>query len=103
MHPIIDPTVEQISPDPPPWEGRAILRQQWSELAYFHWPYEPAAVQRLLPAGLRVDTWIDGAEIDQTLIETAGLPTPEGAPHGRYSPGVDVRIAWYEKIGVSPR
>ena len=255
MHPIIDPTVEQISPDPPPWEGRAILRQQWSELAYFHWPYEPAAVQRLLPAGLRVDTFdgaawvglipfemrnvqfgptppmrrlgtfievnvrtyvidargrravwffsldvprsavvavarsifglpycwaharhtvdgdrhhyqtqrrwpadeparadirfrvttrldnteiaaldnflcarwamvaerrqqlsygrvhhpqwplhrIDGAEIDQTLIEAAGLPTPEGAPHGRYSPGVDVRIAWYEKIGVSPR
>lgn len=252
MQPIIHRSVEQISPYPPPWDRRAVLRQSWSELAYFHWPYEPAAVQRLLPAGLRVDTFdgaawvglipfemrnvqfgrtppmrrlgtfvevnvrtyvidtlgrravwffsldvprsaavvvarsvfglpycwthaehtvdgdrhhyqtqrrwpagsqagadirfrvaaqladsetgaldhflyarwamvarrrqqlsygrvdhprwpllgVDGVEIDQTLIEAAGLPTPDGAPHAHYSPGVDVRIAWYEKIAT---
>ena len=252
MEPITDRSVEQVSPDPPPWDRRAVLRQRWSELAYFHWPYEPAAVQRLLPAGVRVDTFdgaawvglipfemrdvqfgrmppmrrlgtfieinvrtyvidalgrravwffsldiprsaavvvarsvfgppycwahaehsivgdrhhyrtqrrwpageqagadigfrvaaqladnetgaldhflyarwamvaerrrrlsygrvdhprwplhrVDGVEIDQTLIEAAGLPTPDGAPHARYSPGVDVRIAWYEKIAT---
>ena len=245
-----DTHAEPVSPDPPPWEVRTVLRQRWSELAYFHWPYEPAAVQRLLPAGLRVDTFdgaawvglipfemrdvqfgrtppmrrlgsfievnvrtyvvdalgrravwffsldvprmpvvavarsvfglpycwahaehtangdrhhyrtqrrwpadehacadirfavaarladsevsaldnflcarwamvaerrkqlsygrvdhlrwplhrVEGVEIDQTLIEAAGLPTPDGAPHARYSPGVDVRIGWYERI-----
>lgn len=252
MQPIIHRGVEQISPGPPPWDRRAVLRQRWSELAYFHWPYEPAAVQRLLPAGVRVDTFdgaawvglipfemrnvqfgrtppmrrlgtfvevnvrtyvvdtlgrravwffsldvprlaavavarsvfglpyfwahaehsidgdrhlyqtqrrwstggpasadirfrvaaqladsetgaldhflyarwgmvaerrqqlsygrvdhpqwplhrVDGVEIDQTLVEAAGLPTPDGAPHAHYSPGVDVRIAWYEKIAT---
>ena len=251
--PVIYRGVEQVSPDPPPWDRRAVLRQRWSELAYFHWPYEPAAVQRLLPAGLRVDTFdgvawvglipfemrdvqfgrtppmrrlgtfievnvrtyvidvlgrravwffsldvprsaavavarsifglpycwahaehtvegdrhhyrtrrrwpadeqgdadirfrvgarlvdsetqgldnflcarwamvaerrrelwhgrvdhpqwplhrVDAVEIDQTLLEAAGLSTPEGAPHARYSPGVDVRIAWFEKIARS--
>ena len=49
--------LEQISADPPPWERRAVLQQRWSELAYFHWPYEPGTVQRLLPAGVRVDTF----------------------------------------------
>ena len=41
---------------------------------------------------------VTDVEIDQTLVEAAGLPTPEGVPHARYSPGVDVRIAWYERI-----
>lgn len=52
--------LEPISPDPPEWTHRAVLRQRWCELAYFHWPYEPSVVQRLLPGGLRVDTF-DGS------------------------------------------
>ena len=44
--------LEQISPAPPPWAGRAVLRQRWTELAYFHWPYDPEVVQRLLPDGV---------------------------------------------------
>ncbi len=252
VQPITHCSVEQVSPDPPPWDRRAVLRQRWNELAYFHWPYEPATVQRLLPPGMRVDTFdgaawvglipfemrdvqfgrsppmrrlgtfievnvrtyvtdglgrrsvwffsldvprsaavavarsvfglpycwahaehsvdgdrhryqtqrrwpageqagadirfrvaaripdnetcaldhflyarwamvaqrrqqlsygrvdhprwplhgVDAVEIDQTLIEAAGLPTPDGTPHAHYSPGVDVRIAWYEKIAT---
>ena len=49
--------IEPILPDPPPLPGRPVLRQRWAELAYFHWPYEPAAVERLLPGGVRVDTF----------------------------------------------
>ncbi|MEO5899805.1 MAG: DUF2071 domain-containing protein [Ilumatobacteraceae bacterium] len=246
----IERHLERISPVPPTWDRRALLRQRWTELAYFHWPYEPTAVQRLLPAGVHVDTFggaawvglipfemrdvqlgptppmrrlgtfietnirtyvtdalgrravwffsldvprssvvlmaragfglpyrwahadhtvdgdrhhyrtqrrgptdglvgadirfrvaerladsapgglddflcarwaliaqrrrqlwygrvdhprwplhrVEGVEIDQTLIEAAGLPTPDGVPHARYSPGVDVRIARYENI-----
>ena len=55
-HTVID-HLEQVSPAPPPWAGRAVLRQRWTELAYFHWPYEPEVVQRLLPDGVRVDTF----------------------------------------------
>jgi uncharacterized protein YqjF (DUF2071 family) len=38
----------------------AVMRQQWLDLAYVHWRYEPAAVQALLPTGLTVDTF-DGS------------------------------------------
>jgi uncharacterized protein len=34
-----------------------VLGQRWAELAYFHWPYEPGVVQRLLPPRVRVDTF----------------------------------------------
>jgi uncharacterized protein YqjF (DUF2071 family) len=33
------------------------LRNTWDDLAFVHWPYEPAEVQALLPDGLRVDTF----------------------------------------------
>lgn len=36
------------------------MRQQWRDLAYLHWRYPPADVQRLLPPGLDVDTF-DGS------------------------------------------
>lgn len=58
MNSLINP--EPISPDPPPFDRRAVLRQRWDELAYFHWPYPVDEVQRLLPPGLRVDTF-DGS------------------------------------------
>jgi len=39
---------------------RPVMRQRWERLTFLHWPYEPADVQRLLPAGLDAETW-DGA------------------------------------------
>jgi uncharacterized protein YqjF (DUF2071 family) len=33
------------------------MAQRWCDLAYFHWQYEPREVQRLLPAGIHVDTF----------------------------------------------
>jgi uncharacterized protein len=35
---------------------RPALLHTWSELSFIHWPYEPAAIQALLPDGLEVDT-----------------------------------------------
>jgi uncharacterized protein YqjF (DUF2071 family) len=31
------------------------MRQRWERLTFLHWPFEPAAVQALLPDGLHVD------------------------------------------------
>jgi uncharacterized protein YqjF (DUF2071 family) len=39
---------------------RPVMRQRWERLTFLHWPYDPAAVQRLLPRGLEVETF-DGA------------------------------------------
>jgi uncharacterized protein YqjF (DUF2071 family) len=39
---------------------RPVMRQRWERLTFVHWQFDPALVQRLLPDGLRTDTF-DGA------------------------------------------
>jgi hypothetical protein len=71
--------IDPITPDPPVWTGRTVLRQRWSDLAYFHWRYEPEVVQRLLPDGVRVDTFDGSAWVGLIPFETQGVqlgPTP---------------------------
>jgi uncharacterized protein YqjF (DUF2071 family) len=46
----------------PPWEAphainRPVMVHRWENLSFLHWPYEPAAVERLLPPGLQADTF----------------------------------------------
>jgi uncharacterized protein YqjF (DUF2071 family) len=36
---------------------RPVMRQRWERLTFLHWPFDPAQVQRLLPAGLRAETF----------------------------------------------
>lgn len=57
---IVDEVRTRITPDPPVFHGRPVLRQRWDDLASFHWRYPADDVARLLPAGLRVDTF-DGS------------------------------------------
>jgi uncharacterized protein YqjF (DUF2071 family) len=74
-----DHAVEPVSSTPPMWDRRTILRQRWTELAYFHWPYDPEVVQRSLPAGLRVDTFDDAAWVGLIPFEMRDVqlgPTP---------------------------
>ena len=37
--------------------GLAVMHHSWRRIGFLHWPLEPAAVQRLLPPGLQVDTF----------------------------------------------
>jgi len=70
---------EPITPDPPPWHHRAVLRQRWAELAYFHWRYDPAVVQQLLPVGLAVDSFDGSAWVGLIPFEMRNVqlgPTP---------------------------
>ena len=41
--------IEPVTADPLSWNRRSVLHQRWDELAFFHWPFDPADVQRLLP------------------------------------------------------
>lgn len=34
--------------------------QQWSDLAFVHWPVEPRDVEQLMAPGVRPDVWEDG-------------------------------------------
>lgn len=52
---------QPLSPTCPTPIRRAWLRNRWDDLAFVHWSYDPADVQALLPDGLQVDTFDDGA------------------------------------------
>ncbi|WP_327251481.1 YqjF family protein [Streptomyces sp. NBC_01244] len=54
-----DPDPEPVTPDPPYAADRPLLTQSWLDLAFLHWPVDPADVAPLLPAGTRPDT-LDG-------------------------------------------
>ena len=68
-----------MNEQPPTWNSRTVLRQQWQELAYFHWRYEPSEVQRLLPPGVTVDTFDGSAWVGLIPFEMRNVrvgPTP---------------------------
>ena len=73
------PSIEPVRAEPPAWERRTVLRQRWAELAYFHWPYPPDVVQRLLPPGVQVDTFDGKAWVGLIPFEMRDVqlgPTP---------------------------
>lgn len=57
------------------------MRQQWLDLAYLHWRYDPAVIQALLPPGVEVDTFDGSAWVGLIPFSMRGI----GLPHG---PGV---------------
>lgn len=72
-------------PHPVRW---AVMRQQWLDLAYVHWRYEPSVVQALLPPELEVDTF-DGAAwvgLIPFSMRRIGLPRGPAVPYlGNFS------------------
>src|SRR3954454_13289161 len=52
--------LEPITRLPPRTVRRPIFRQQWLDLTYLHWPYDPDVVARYLPEDVRPDV-VDGA------------------------------------------
>jgi len=56
---------------------RPIMRQRWERLTFLHWGFDPAAVQRLLPDGLTVETR-DGAAWVGLVPFFMRVATPDG-------------------------
>jgi uncharacterized protein YqjF (DUF2071 family) len=54
------------------------MRQDWLDLAYVHWRYDPEVVQALLPAGLTVDTFDGSAWVGLIPFSMRDV----GLPHG---------------------
>jgi uncharacterized protein YqjF (DUF2071 family) len=60
---------------------RPVMRQRWERLAFLHWPFDPEAVQRLVPAGLRVEThggaaWVGLVPFFMTVATAGGRALP---------------------------
>ncbi len=53
--------------------GRVVMRPAWRHLLFLHWDYDPEAVQKLLPAGLEVDTFEGRAYIGLVPFVMQGL------------------------------
>ncbi len=71
------------------------MLQGWYDLASVHWPYDPAEIQRLLPAGLRVDTcggtaWVGLIPFHMRRIRIPGCP-----PFGRWSTFPETNVRTY--------
>ena len=69
------------------------MRQQWKDLAYIHWRYDPAEVQALLPEGIEVDTldgsaWVGLIPFSMRNISFPGIPP---IPYFGSFPEVNVR------------
>jgi uncharacterized protein len=78
----------------PPWPvRRPVMYQTWTWLAFLHWSYEPAAVQRLLPDSLQVHTFQDRAWVGLTpfLMEDLRTPVAPAPPWFASFPETNVR------------
>lgn len=90
-----------LSPDPPVRVDRPVMHMGWHELAYLHWPYDPAEVDRLLPDGLRADVaegsaWVGLIPFWMDRIRFAGLPV---VPHLSSFPETNVRTYVVDRSG----
>ena len=71
-----------------PWR----LRQRWNDLLFAHWAVSPSEIQRLLPAGLEIDTfngdawigvipfWMDHVRTRVLGNQTIAIPTTSTFP-----------------------
>ena len=78
----------------PPWPVRwPVMYQTWSWLAFLHWSYEPAVVQRLPPASLRVHAFDGRAWVGVTpfLLEDLRTPVAPAPPWFTSFPETNVR------------
>lgn len=92
---------EPLSPTPPFRVERAVMRQTWSELTFFHWRYDPAVVRRLVPRELELDLFDDAAWIGLVpfLITDLAPPRWPALPWISWFPETNVRTYVVDRAG----
>jgi len=73
---------------------RPVMRQRWQQLTFLHWRFEPAAVQRLLPDGLRADRY-GGAAWVGLVPFFMHVAMPGGREFGRVSRFCETNVRTY--------
>ncbi|MEU8347945.1 DUF2071 domain-containing protein [Spirillospora sp. NPDC048832] len=69
---------EPVTPSPPRDISPAVSTQRWRDVAFLHWPYEPAVLEHLVPAGTQLDvhdgkTWVGVVGLRLTGVRIGGL------------------------------
>lgn len=78
---------------------RPVMVQTWADVTFLHWRYEPAEVQRLLPAGVEVDTFDGAAWIGLVGFHMEGLGFPGVAPLPHVGAFPEVNVRTYVRSG----
>lgn len=71
------------------------MRQQWLDLAYVHWRYEPDEVQALLPTGLNVDTFDGSAWVGLIPFSMRGIGLARGPAVPYFGSFSEVNVRTY--------
>jgi uncharacterized protein YqjF (DUF2071 family) len=71
---------QPILPSGPLLPGRAVLDQQWTDLAFLHWRVDPGRVAPLLPAGTRPDLYDGSTWVGLIPFRMRGAGFGEGRP-----------------------
>ncbi|MEU6284264.1 DUF2071 domain-containing protein [Streptomyces sp. NPDC047028] len=90
-----------VTVDPPHVAGRPLLTQSWLDLAFLHWPAEPAVVAPLLPPGTRPDT-LDGVTYVGLVafrMHRVGWFRLPGIPYLGSFPETNVRLYSVDALG----
>jgi uncharacterized protein YqjF (DUF2071 family) len=69
--------------------------QQWRDLAYIHWRFEPAAVKELLPPGLEVDTFDGSAWVGLIPFSMRGITVPHMPPVPYFGSFPEINVRTY--------
>ncbi len=73
------PDIEPITPTSPHTVRRAVFGQHWRDLAFVHWPVDPALVVPLLPRGTAPDlrdgvTWVGLVPFEMAGVRIGATP-----------------------------
>ncbi len=60
--------------EPPPFHERPTMHHTWASLSFLHWPYDPEALQPLLPPGLVADTIAGSGYVGLILFHLTARP-----------------------------
>jgi uncharacterized protein YqjF (DUF2071 family) len=78
---------------------RPVMVQRWNDVVFLHWRFEPEVVQRLLPAGVRVDTFDGSAWVGLIPFHMDGLGIRGLAPLPHVGSFPEVNVRTYVRAG----
>ena len=78
------------------------MKQQWRDLAYIHWRYDPAVVQSLLPKDIEVDTFDGSAWVGLIPFSMRNISFPFIPPVPYFGSFPEVNVRTYVKRNGVP-
>ncbi|MDQ4149873.1 MAG: DUF2071 domain-containing protein [Actinomycetota bacterium] len=82
-------------PEPQEHVPRPVMIQTWRSVAFLHWRYDPAVVQRLIPSPLEVDTHEGSAWVSLTPFLLTNLHPPGVPPLPWISTSPETNVRTY--------